>query len=101
MTEYTIFNIVLAAIILPPIIWFNANQGRWRELGISTRISFLMAVIAYPWDFFAIHLNVWAYPKDPGPKIYDVPLNDLVFIWICTQLASSVLIGILKRQASH
>ena len=101
MTEYTIFNLVLALLILPPIVWQAVRQARWHDLRISARISFLMAVIAYPWDFFAIHLHVWDYPNDPGPRLYDVPLNDLAFIWICTQLASSVLLAIVQRQARH
>ena len=101
MTGYTIYNLVLAALILPPIVWLAVRQARWHDLRISTRISFMMAAIAYPWDFFAIHLKVWDYPNDPGPRLYDVPLNDLVFIWICTQLASSVLLAIVRRQAGH
>jgi lycopene cyclase domain-containing protein len=101
MTGYTIYNVVLATLILPPIVWYAAREARWRDLRISIRVSFLMAVIAYPWDFFAIHHNVWAYPNDPGPRLYDVPLNDLVFIWICTQLASSVLLAVIGREARH
>jgi lycopene cyclase domain-containing protein len=99
MTGYTIFNLLLAALILPAMVWLAAREGRWGDLRISTRISFMMVALAYPWDFFAIHLNVWAYPTDPGPKLYDVPVNDLVFIWICTQLASGVLLAIVRRQS--
>lgn len=101
MTGYTIYNAVLVVLILPPVFWLAARQARWRDLRISTRISFLMAVIAYPWDYFAIHHNVWAYPNNPGFKLYDVPLNDLIFIWICTQLASSVLLAIVRRKAGY
>jgi lycopene cyclase domain-containing protein len=101
MIGYTTYNLVLALLILPAMVWLAGRQRQWRDLRISTRISFMMAALAYPWDFFAIHLNIWAYPKDPGPKLYDVPVNDLVFIWMCTQLASGVLLAIVRRQAGR
>ena len=101
MTGYTVYNLVLAVLILPPIVFLNARQSRWDDLRISTRISFLMAVIAYPWDFFAIHHEVWDYPNDPGLRIFDVPLNDLIFIFLCTQLASTVLLAVVRRQSRN
>lgn len=98
MNNYALYNAALAALILP-LSFFLANaKDRWRDIQRSARIAVLMTLIAYPWDFFAIQLNVWRYPADPGPTVYGVPVNDLVFMWLCTLLTSSVLIAIDRRE---
>lgn len=94
MTNYALYNAALAAIILPVSYFLADAKSRWRDIQKSARIAVLMTLIAYPWDFFAIHHNVWRYPTDPGLTIYGVPANDLVFMWLCTLLTSSVLIAI-------
>lgn len=97
MNQYSLFNVALSAIILPISLWLN--ERRWKLIGITARISTLMVLFVYPWDFFAIHLHVWDYPHDPGLRLYEVPLNDLMFTWLCTQLAASVLFRLDRRQA--
>lgn len=92
MSPYTAYNLVFAAFTLPFCYWLVGGKKHLRKLLLSARIAFLLTVIYYPWDFFAIRLGVWKYPRDPGFKIYEVPLNDLVFIWLCSFLACSVLI---------
>lgn len=96
VTPYTTFNVSLGAMLVPFSFWLLA--GNWREIGIASRIAFLMVVLAYPWDFFGVQLNVWNYPSDPGARLYGVPINDSVFICICTFLTASVLLFIRKRQ---
>lgn len=97
MNLYYAYNVVLAIIILPVCFWLN--EGRWMHIRVTTRIAVLMAVFVYPWDFFAIHLHAWDYPHDPGLRLYGVPLNDLAFTWLCTQLGASLLFRIDRRQA--
>jgi hypothetical protein len=65
---------------------------------LSARVGTLLMLLGYPWDFFAIHLNVWRYTIDPGLRLFDVPINDLVFMWLCSHLASSVLVAIDRRE---
>lgn len=91
MKAYTVFNFILTAIILPFGYLLAGKQSRRHTLTVASRISLKMVLIAYPWDFFAIRYRVWRYPTDPGLKIYDVPVNDLLFIWICTYLACTLL----------
>lgn len=98
MNSYALYNAGLAAVILP-VAYFVANaESRWRDIRKAARIAVLIMLIAYPWDYFAIHLNVWRYPANPGPEIYGVPANDLVFMWLCSLLTSSVLIAIGRRE---
>lgn len=99
MNTYIVFNLVLAAIMIPAASCFVGRQDHWKKLGISARVACLMALTVYPWDFFAIHLNAWSYPNDPGLRLYDVPINDLVFTWLCTYLAASVLLAANRWQA--
>jgi lycopene cyclase domain-containing protein len=96
MTPYTIFNAMLGGVLVPLSCWLLG--GRWREIRIAARVAFLMVILAYPWDFFGVQLNVWNYPRNPGTKLYGVPINDSVLIWICTFLTSSVLLFIRKGQ---
>jgi lycopene cyclase domain-containing protein len=101
MKAYTVFNLVLAAIILPMSYWLARKKSRWHTLSVASRISSLMTLIAYPWDFFAIRQRVWKYPIDPGLQIYEVPVNDLIFIWLCTYLACSLLSAIGRWSSSR
>jgi lycopene cyclase domain-containing protein len=96
VTPYTIFNAVLGGVMVPVSCWLLA--GKWRDIRIASRVAFLMVALAYPWDFFAVKLNVWNYPSNPGAMLYGVPVNDSVFIWLCTFLTSSVLLFIRNRQ---
>lgn len=93
MTPYTAFNLALAVFILPISFLLTGSGNRRRQLLLSARVALLVTLIGYPWDFFAIQLGVWKYPGDAGLKIYDVPLNDLIFIWLCTYLTCSFLIA--------
>jgi len=99
MTRYIAYNLVLAILILPASYHLAGPQNRWRNLRIAARVASLMVLIVYPWDFFAIHLNVWRYPTDPSPTLYDVPINDLVFSWLCSHLSATVLLAVRKWQA--
>jgi len=91
MTPYDIYNLVFAVFVLPFSYWIVGSELRVRHLILSARIASLLTIIYYPWDFFAIHLGVWTYPSNPGVRIYQVPLNDLIFIWLCSFLTCSAL----------
>lgn len=100
MTPYSLYNLVLAALILPISYLLAGHVSRRRNLTLSARIALLVTLIAYPWDFFAIRAGIWRYPNHPGLRIYDVPLNDLIFIWLCTHLACSFLIAFSRRESN-
>jgi lycopene cyclase domain-containing protein len=96
--RYTAYNLVLAGISLPVSFWLAGAPSRWQTVSRSARIATLLTMLAFPWDFFAIHLNVWRYPLDPGVRIHGVPLNDLIFMWLCTNLACSVIMALDRRE---
>lgn len=100
MTLYSLYNLVLAAFIFPTSYLLAGRASRRRNLILSARIALLVTLVAYPWDFFAIRVGIWRYPNHPGLRIHDVPLNDLVFIWLCTHLACSFLIAFGGRESN-
>jgi len=104
MTSYTIFNAVLGLILVPAGHFLPSRQRRGLATALASRIGLLVVLISYPWDFFAIRNDAWRYPLDPGPTLYGVPINDLVFIWLCTYLTVRVLLwsdGRNRRAERH
>ncbi len=101
MTTYTAYNLILAALILPFSYWFAGRGDRRRNLLLSARIALILTVLLYPWDFFAIRLGSWTYPDFDGWQIYGVPLNDSLFIWLCSYLTCVVLIRLDNRRPSY
>jgi len=101
MSPYTLYNLALAILVLPACYWLVGSHQRGRLILRLTRIAFLMTLMAYPWDFFAISLRAWRYPQHPGVNLYGVPLNDLFFMWVCTQLTCSILIFARRWQSGR
>jgi lycopene cyclase domain-containing protein len=101
MTRYTVYNLALALFALPLSCWLLGPWDRLRALLRCARVALLMTLIGYPWDFFAIKLGVWRYPNYPGYTLHGVPLNDLLFMWVCTHLACSVLMAAQRRQSGR
>ena len=99
MNLYFAYNATLAAIVLPSAYFVLERQTRCADLLLSARIALQVTLIGYPWDFFAVRLGVWTYPRDPGIGVYGVPVNDLLFIWLGTYFSSSLLLGLGRRQA--
>lgn len=87
MTRYTIYNLIVLIIAVSILFLFHKEKKYILE---NIRIAVIFTVLALPWDFFAIKNQAWIYPVDPGERIYDVPLNDLVFIFSCTLISASV-----------
>lgn len=100
MNLYAAYNIGLATLILPVSFWIAARPTRRADLLLAARVAVLVTLISYPWDFFAIQLGVWRYPRPPGPTVHGVPINDLVFIWLCSFFTSGVLRRLHRRQPS-
>ena len=99
MTRYTLYNLVLAVFVLIVSSCVAAFGDRKRNLLISARAALLITLLLYPWDFFAVRMGVWIYPNYDGLRIYGVPFNDSVFIWLCSFLACVILITLDRRHA--
>lgn len=93
MTHYSVYNFAFGVFTLCVSYWLVGTRNRRRNLLIAARVALLLTVLYYPWDFFAIRLGVWTYPKHPGLRVHGVPLNDLIFIWLCSYLTCAVLIA--------
>ena len=98
MNAYSAFNLALAAFVLPLSYRLLGSHDRGRLVLRCVRIGLLMTLIGFPWDFFAIRMGAWRYPQ-PGYTIHAVPVNDLFFMWICTQLTCSALVAARRRQS--
>jgi lycopene cyclase domain-containing protein len=96
VATYTLYNLLLA-VLMAGVCYAIAGRNRRKILLLSARVALLITVLLYPWDFFAVQLGVWTYPRDPGARIYGVPLNDSLFIWLCSFLTSVVLIRSDRR----
>lgn len=99
IATYTFYNLLLAIVILTFGYWITRRQRG--GLFLAARVALLITLLLYPWDFFAVRLGVWVYPTDPGLTIYGVPLNDSVFIWLCSFLASVVLLEVDRRSSGN
>lgn len=98
--RYSIFNLCFAFLVLPSC-WLLTQWGdRRRQLLFAARIALLVTLLAYPWDYFAIHLGAWSYPVDPGSVVNRVPINDLIFMILCTLLTSCALLA-ARRWEDH
>ena len=98
MIHYTLFNGIFAAVALPTSYYLCGRAERKRMFLASSRVTLLVTLLGYPWDFFAIRHGVWAFPVAPGFEIHGVPLNDLAFLALCTQVTCSALIAFDRRQ---
>ena len=90
MTSYTKFNLVVLGACA--LLTFPLYVSKQRFL-TAIRTATFVTVLAFPWDFFAIWLNVWDY-SDPGPRLFSVPVNDLIFIFSCTYFSSMYLLSL-------
>ena len=81
MISYTVFNVCFTLFVLGFCILKVKSK---RCIAISIKVSLAVVFISYPWDYFAIKLGAWSYPIDPGLRFFEVPLNDLWFIILCS-----------------
>lgn len=95
--RYFIYNLVFAVFTIPFGYWLVGPELQGRRLLLPIRVASLLTLLYYPWDFFAIRLGVWTYPLSPGLRIYEVPLNDLIFIWLCSFLTCCALVAGKRR----
>jgi len=100
MATFTFYNLIFAmfSLVLSYLILGRRNT---KHLLLAARVALLITVILYPWDFFAIRLGAWSYPAYPGRRLYGVPLNDLVFIWLCSYLACVLLLRFDRRRSQR
>lgn len=101
MSTYTVYNLVLLLVICSISYFLVNGPDKWADTLLSARVGVLLVLFAYPWDFFALQMNVWNHPNDPGPRLFGVPFNDLFFFWICTFLTCNALLSAYRREAQR
>ena len=71
------------------------NYGCWRiaQIAVSSTI---------PWDSYLIRNRIWTYPPNViiGPKIFDIPLEE-VFFFIVQTYNTSLLYLIINKPTLH
>ena len=90
MTEldYTTFNALFAVVVAALSARTIKSVAQLRAV-LQTAVFF--AVLSFPWDFFALTIGTWAHPRDPGFRIFSVPLNDIVLLFLATIYSASLL----------
>lgn len=85
--KYYAFNAILGGLL----ILFGAKLVVCRShFFVVLRTSICVTIICLPWDFFGIKYATWSY-EDPGLLVFDVPLNDLIFIFYCSFFTTAFL----------
>jgi lycopene cyclase domain-containing protein len=89
MTRYTVFNIVwlTGSLLTAGVLLRNV-----RKLIRVFRVSLVVVIVAFPWDYIAVSNRTWDYVA-PGPRLFKVPLNDSLFIFSCSVFTSSILLS--------
>jgi hypothetical protein len=95
--SYLLFN-CLYALIVAAILGFTIRSRD--ALRLLLRVASALTLISYPWDFFAIHFKAWRHPN-PNPAIFTVPVNDLVFIFLCTLVSGAVFRYLADRGSAN
>lgn len=85
---YTLLNAVLVvAAGVAMALCLSSRRDAVRVL----RVAGLLVCIGYPWDFMALQLGAWTH-TDPGIRLFTVPLNDLLIVFLMSVVTSSVLL---------
>jgi lycopene cyclase domain-containing protein len=87
VNAYTAFDLVVAGLAVG-IASLEIRSAR-RLIAVAQTAAFVV-LAGFPWDHFAITCGAWTY-SDPGPRIFLVPINDLVFIFFASVLSATVL----------
>jgi len=87
VTNYVLFNLVFGAVVSLTVAFAVRSRRRLMTL-IQTAIY--VTLVAYPWDHFAIVSGAWTY-ENPGPLLFRVPINDMVFIFLGSLFSAVVL----------
>ena len=88
MNDYLILNIVLISIAIVATFILSVDK---KAIIIALKVGSAIALMTYPWDYFAIGQGIWFYPKNPGLELFNVPLNDMLNIFTCTYMSCIAL----------
>jgi lycopene cyclase domain-containing protein len=96
MSRFTIFNAIFTLIVAVILAVFLRSR---REFRVTLQVALYVTALSYPWDFFAITIGAWDYTS-PGPRIFSVPINDLVFIFSASAFSAGIFArSVLRRDA--
>jgi hypothetical protein len=95
--SYLLFNCIYALIV---VVILGLAVRSLDVLRLLLRVASALTLISYPWDFFAIHFKAWRHPN-PNPAIFTVPVNDLVFIFLCTLVSGTVFRYLADRRSTN
>jgi lycopene cyclase domain-containing protein len=89
MNTYTAFNVVLLILVTATLLFLVRSRA---QLGVIIQTAAYITVLSFPWDHFAIVHGAWTYTT-PGVRLFEVPLNDMFFIFTGSLLSAGVLSG--------
>lgn len=89
MNTYTTFNVGFLILVTGALSFLVRSRA---QLGVVVQTAAYITVLSFPWDHFAIIHGAWTYTA-PGVRLFEVPLNDMFFIFTGSLLSAGVLSG--------
>lgn len=86
-SRYTLLNAGLIGAAAIVLAWTKPSRA---QIHTVLRTAFVVTLLAYPWDFFAVHWGAWTY-GDQVDSLFGVNPQDLVFIFGCTTISAALL----------
>lgn len=92
-----LFFFVFVPIIILWSIRFNLLFRYRKSLVLAI---FFALFVSIPWDYFAIRNHIWYFPKmgNLGLLVYDLPIEEFIFMASVTLLLGSLVIVLKYRR---
>lgn len=87
MSYYTLVNAFATAVAVAVWVSLKSTRQRLRLL----KLSALSAMLGFPWLYFGIQQEAWTHSA-PGPRLFDVPINELMLAVIMSFINGGVLL---------
>ena len=89
-----IFWLIFFVWIPTVAIWTWQPQLLWKYRRTLAWAMFWSVVFSLPWDIYAVQTKIWFFPPEGnwGVFIYDLPIEEILFMTTSTLMVGSVAI---------
>ena len=94
MTNYALLNLIL---VFVSVIVLVLCRNSFFQIIRNAKLALFLVLISFPWDYFAIKLQLWIHPEYPGYKIFEVPINEMIFVFLCTFITFSIFSAVFYK----
>ncbi len=86
MSVYSQYNLVLGILLVVTGSLLLKSKPHFVAV---LKTSLLLGLLSHPFNYLCIQLSAWDH-TDPGPLLFGVPINDLIFIFYISFFASAL-----------